>query len=185
MMEKMKKLSCFLLALCMVFLLAACDSGGGSDDDIVTVDPFPGIAVDPYLPDEFSGLTREALYKSDLEIEEEKVGEVTYVSKELTCVYMFSDSSFASTSTKIYINKSIGVKNDALTEKEPETKGTFTKTGSYSDGTLNISRTHEWEDDPVPGHWESDPENKSLAVSGGVFTISESGVSVRFTLSNN
>ena len=170
----------------MVFLLAACDSGGGSDDDDrdLAVDPYPAIAVDPYLPDEFSGLTRVALYKSDLEIEEEEVGGVKYVSKELDSVYLFDDLSFVSTSTKIYINKSTGTINDALTEKERETKGTFTKTGTYSDGTLNINRTHEWEDDPAPSHWEEDAESKSFTVSGGVFSITESGITIRYTLSN-
>ena len=185
MIEKMKKFSCFFLALCIVFLLAACDSGGGSDDDDnIPVDPYPAIAVDPFLPDEFAGLTIAALYKSDLDIEEEEVSGVTYVTKELNSVYMFDDLTFVSTSTKIYINKSTGAVNDALTEKEREAKGTFTKTGSYSDGTLNISRTHEWEDDPAPGHWESDPEAKSFTVKGGVFTISESGITVKYTLSN-
>ena len=74
MMEKIKKGSCFLLALCMVFLLAACDSGGGSDNDDIDLanDPFPAIVVDPYLPADFAGLNG-SLYKSDLEIEEEVI----------------------------------------------------------------------------------------------------------------
>ena len=80
MIEKMKKFSCFFLALCIVFLLAACDSGGGSDDDDnIPVDPYPAIAVDPFLPDEFSGL-KCFLYMSVLDIEEEVVSGVTYVT---------------------------------------------------------------------------------------------------------
>lgn len=186
MMEKMKKFSCFFLALCMVFLLAACDSGGGGsdDDDDINVDPYPAIAVDPFLPDEFAGKTIVALYKSDLDIEKEDIGGDIYISKELNSVYLFDDLSFASSSTKIYIKDSIGTVDDSKTEKEPEAKGTYTLTGDKNNGTLNVSRTHEWEDDPAPGHWESDPENKSLTIKSGVFTISESGITIKYTLSN-
>lgn len=186
MMEKIKKVSCFLLALCMVFLLAACDSGGGSDNDDIDLanDPFPAIVVDPYLPADFAGLNG-SLYKSDLEIEEEVIAGVTYVTKELTCVYLFDNLSFVSSSTKIYIKKSTGTVDEAKTEKEPEAKGTYTLTGNKTNGTLNVSRTHEWEDDPAPGHWEADPETKNnISISGGVFTITESGMSIRFTLFN-
>ena len=184
-MEKMKKFRCLLLALCAVLLLTACDSGGGGsdDDDDIVVDPFPSIAVEPYLPDEFAGLTG-ALYKSDLEIEEETISGVTYVIKELTSVYVFDNLSFVSSSTKIYINKSTGVKDDSKTERKPEAKGTYTKTGDYDNGTFNVSKTHDWEDDPVPGHWESDPENKSIKVTNGSFTLSESGYSIKFTKSS-
>lgn len=184
-MEKMKKLSCLLMALCLVFLLASCDSGGGGsdDDDDLAVDPFPAIAVEPYLPDEFAGLDGD-LFKSDLEIEEEVIAGVTYVTKELTSVYFFNNSSFVSSTTKIYINKSTGVKDDTKTEKEPAAKGTYTVTGNTTNGTLNVSRTHEWEDDPAPGHWEADAENRNLTVKNGVFSITESGVTVKFTKSN-
>ena len=185
-MEKMKKLSCLLMALCLVFLLASCDSGGGGgsdDDDDLVVDPFPAIDVEPYLPDEFAGLNGD-LFKSDLEIEEEVIDGVTYVTKELTSVYFFENLSFVSSTTKIYINKSTGVKDDTKTEKEPAAKGTYTVTGNTTNGTLNVSRTHGWEDDPAPGHWEEDAENRNLTVNNGVFSITESGITVNFTKSS-
>ena len=169
-----------------LWISAGCDSGGGSDDDDdnIPVDPYPAIAVDPFLPDDFAGKTIVALYKSDLDIEEEDVSGVKYVTKELNSVYLFDDLSFASSSTKIYIKDSTRTVDDSKTEKEPETKGTYTLTGDKNNGTLNVSRTHEWEDDPAPGHWESDPENKSLTIKSGVFTISESGITIKYTLSN-
>lgn len=186
MMEKMKKFSCFFLALCMVFLLAACDSGGGGsdDDDDITTDPYPGIAVEPYLPDEFAGLNG-VLFKSDLDIEEETISGVTYVTKELTSVYFFDNGSFVSSSTKIYINKTTGVQDDSKTKKEPEAKGTYTPTpANFDNGTINVNRTYDWEDDPAPGHWESDPESRSITITNGSFTLEDSGYKVKFTKSS-
>jgi hypothetical protein len=186
-MEKMKKFICLLLALCMVFLLASCDSGSSDKDDKDrTVDPFPAIVVEPYLPEEFAGFTQVALYKSDLDIDTDEIEGVEYVTKDLTCIYLFDDSSFVSTSTEIYINKSTGVKDDTLTEKEPLIKGTYTLTGDKANGTLHMNETHEWDDDHDPGHWEpaGEPEIYNTTIKGGVFTLTEGIETIRFTLSN-
>ena len=181
----MKRFICLLLALCMVFLLASCDSGSSDKDDKDrTVDPFPSIVVEPYLPEEFAGLNG-SLYKSDLDIDTDEIDGVEYVTKNLTCIYLFDDSSFVSTSTMIYINKSTGVKDDTLTEKEPLIKGTYTLTGDKANGALNMTETHEWDDDHDPAQWEPEHDTFNTTISGGVFTLTEGIETIRFTLSNN
>ncbi|MBR5671828.1 MAG: hypothetical protein IKX02_00120, partial [Spirochaetales bacterium] len=84
----------------------------------------------------------------------------------------------------IYINKSTGVKDDTLTEKEPLIKGTYTLTGDKANGTLNMIETHEWDDDHDPAQWEPEHEAFNTTISGGVFTLTEGIETVRFTLSN-
>ena len=163
MIENLKKRSWLLVGLCLVMFLFGCDSSGGSDDsDDLTTDPYPSISVEPYLPTEFSTLTVSAKYKK-LDLEYETISGTKYVKKDLEVIYLFDDSSWVKTESKIYVNTSTNAKDDSKSVQVPEEKGTYTLTGTMTDGSGTLSTTHDWEN----GAWIVDPDSETFTISGG------------------
>ena len=183
---KSKSLFFIFLMVCLVFFLTGCDSGGGGSSsgggNERTDDPYPNIEVEPFLPD---GFTPNTLYKSDVEIGEETISGVDYVTKEISCVYLCSEGKFVASTTRIFINKSTNAVDDSKTEKKPNTKGSYSLTGNTSNGTLHATVTHEWDDDLIPPDWKDIPdEERNLPITNGAFTISVSGFSITYRLSH-
>lgn len=163
MIEKLKKCSWLLVGLCLVMFLFGCDSSGGSDDDDdLTTDPYPSIVVEPYLPTEFSTLTVSAKYKK-LDLEYKTISGTKYVKKDLEVIYLFDDSSWVKTESKIYVNSSTGIKDDTKTVQKPEEKGTYTLTGDVTNGTGTFSTTHDWEN----GAWVVESDIDAFTITGG------------------
>ena len=156
----------------MVLFLAACDSSGSSDDD--DEDP-SGSVVEVYVPTgtvqgiDFSGKTVVAKYAKAVDAERETIGGVTYRTEEIDAIILYDDNTFVTSERKIYINKSTGVQDGTKEKIELDEKGTFAlNSGSYSDGSVTINQTHDWESET--SSWEADAESVTVTVSGGKFT---------------
>ncbi|MBQ3319324.1 MAG: hypothetical protein IJG75_02280 [Spirochaetia bacterium] len=174
---KTKHLLFILLALCVVFFLAGCDSGGGGSSS--GGDNGGGnnsVALEPYLPAEFSGLTIGECYIRT-ETETSTIEGVEYTKKKIDAVYLFTNNTWVKTQRKIYINKSTGAVDDSKKKEHPDNKGTFTlNSGNYSNGTATITPTHEWNEETsawdtnTPGPVELTITNGSFTAMGDTFT---------------
>ena len=168
---KTKHLLFILLALCVVFFLTGCDSGGGvggggSSNDSKD-DPYPDIPVVAYIPEGFTG-TVVAIYNTAAEIESETISGVEYITKEIDSIILFDNGEWVKTETEIYINKSTGVQDDSKTKTDKDAKGTYVKTGTFSNGNATITMTHEWNDGTST--WDSHDGNFNITISNGSFT---------------
>ena len=119
-----------VLLLFLIFFLYSCDSDGSNNRFLTDAEPRP------YLPE---GFTPVALYKSDVDIDEETIGGITYVTKEIYCYYLCEEKIIVASYTTIYINKNTGALDDSKTEQEPMLKGTYRLEGTTTLGYIYAS----------------------------------------------
>ena len=149
------------LLLCLIFFLYSCDSDGSNNRFLTDAEPRP------YLPE---GFTPVALYKSDVDIDEETIGGITYVTKEIYCYYLCEEKIIVASYTTIYINKNTGALDDSKTEQEPMLKGTYRLEGTTTLGYIYATTTHMWED----GRWEEAHGTESgVPISNGTFLVDD------------
>ena len=137
-------------------IFTACSS---DDDGGISVS---GKTLEPYLPDEFSSKTVDALYvkseSGDYPSENVRNYSGTYA------FYFFGDKTFVMTASAEWTQNG---------QKIPVTmtiyEGAFTKTGDYTNGTLNCTTTYTAKNSfgcaPMP------PAPSEITVNGGTFTI--------------
>ena len=155
-MKKLSEIVLFLLLSAFCVGLAACSS---DDDGGISVS---GRTLEPYLPDEFSSKKVDALYvkseSGDYPSENVRNYSGTYA------FYFFGDKTFVMTAAAEWTQNG---------QKIPVTmtiyEGAFTKTGDYTNGTLNCTTTYTAKNPfgcaPMP------PAPSEITVTGGTFTI--------------
>ena len=165
-MKRLFKLTVFLLALTLsASLLVSCKTDSDDDDDDYG-------SVSPYLPEEFSGKTVAALYvcEETYENEYDEEENLYFSGKSVDSFYFFTDNSWVETHSVSDVDSN----GKTYSGNRAEEKGTFTKTGDYTNGTLNLTTTHYTDySEGVNDTWleEEGSGLSTVTVSNGVFSL--------------
>ncbi len=144
-----------LLAALLAFSLVGIGFVSCKDDDD-NDDSSSSLVNSCFLPTEFSSKTTTALFAGD-----GTTSESGFSQKGTIAFYFFSDGTWVET-----FNGTRSVSGKTETVKESSAKGTWTTaSGDFTNGTVSVIKTHEWDDDT--DDWKSDSESATLTISGG------------------
>ena len=143
-------------AFCALLPSCSSDDGGGNSSDGGS--SFPNV----YLPDEFSGKKVDALYVKSESGDYPSESDVRDYSGTYS-FYFFSDKTFVMT-----VHAEWTQSGQKMTINKTVYEGTFTKTGDYTNGTLNCTTTNS--QNPL-GCAPMPPVPSELVVSEGKFSV--------------
>ena len=156
-----------LLAAALLFGFASCSSDSDDDDDDTTSSS--SNAFPPYLPSEYENRSIAALYTlsvSDTYTEDDvAVG----TAKGTVALYFFSDSddiTWLETYNMLYTYST----GETASTKIAHAAGTFKISGTYTNGTITVTRTKREDDGILVSSGDYRDYEKTLTIKDGILT---------------